>query len=89
MSEIDEEANGSPVPEDVPAEVQVRKLLNFNEAMRAVLEEKKITREDWESEDYYGLIVDSRLKLHKPNEKMYDWIISEADLEGEDYYVIS
>jgi len=63
--------------------------MSFNEALEAIKNGKKVTKEEWDSEETYGHLQDEHLRLHKPDGKSYHWILSVGDLEGEDYYVIN
>lgn len=62
--------------------------LSFGEALVFVTQGEKIMKEDWEDPQFYGKIVDGVLKLHKPDGKFYDWIISLGDLNGDNWKVI-
>jgi hypothetical protein len=62
--------------------------LSFPLAIMNVAEGKAITKGDWNDKEYYGKMVDGRLKLHKPDGQFYDWILSDGDIAGVDYYVI-
>ena len=64
------------------------KQLNFSEAMTEILAGKSVTKLEWDDKDYYGILADNRLRLHKPDGQLYDWILSEADLKGEDFVVL-
>jgi len=41
----------------------------------------------WEDREYYAVLEQNILKLHKPDGTLYNWIISEGDLVGEDYII--
>lgn len=62
--------------------------VDFIEALKQVLAGKSITKAEWENRKYYGLLKDTRLQLHKPDGKFYDWILSEGDMTGEDWEII-
>ncbi len=62
--------------------------LNFGEAMTEILAGKSVTKFEWDNTDYYGLLADNRLRLHKPDGQLYEWILSKADLKGEDFVVL-
>lgn len=62
--------------------------MDFYEAMKEVGEGNKIFRQEWDSKEYYGLIKDGVLMLHKPDGKFYHWIISDGDMSGKDWVVI-
>lgn len=62
--------------------------LSFYQALHFMLEGKKVTRRDWDDETYYGFLNDSTLRLHKPDGKLYDWIIVEGDVRAKDWIII-
>ncbi len=64
------------------------KQLDFAEAVTELLAGKSVTKLEWNNLDYYGVLADSRLRLHKPDGELYDWILSEGDLSGKDYVVL-
>ncbi|HSX45066.1 MAG TPA: hypothetical protein VLF39_03100 [Candidatus Saccharimonadales bacterium] len=64
------------------------KHLTFSEAIAELLAGKSITKLEWDDTDYYGVLADDRLRLHKPDGELYDWILSEADLKGDDFIVL-
>lgn len=62
--------------------------LNFSQAISELLAGKMVTKLEWNDKDYYGTLADNRLRLHKPDGQLYDWILSEGDLSGKDYIVV-
>jgi len=78
----------SPVPIRVKAEDDEPEEFGFFRAMQHVKSGKKITKIEWNSEDTYGFLHDGTVKLHKPDGKLYSWIISDGDLAGTDYTVV-
>ncbi len=62
--------------------------LNFSEAVVEILAGKNVTKLEWDDTDYYGVLVDNRLRLHKPDGQLYDWILSEGDLRGTDFIIL-
>jgi len=64
------------------------KMLGFSEAITAIAEGNKVTRKDWKDESYYGILKDGRLKIHKPDGELYDWIISDGDMLATDWILI-
>lgn len=61
----------------------------FPEAIKEVIEGRKITKLEWEDKGYYGFLNRDVLSLHKPDGKNYQWIVSEGDLLGKDWMVVS
>lgn len=62
--------------------------MTFSEAVEQVLMGNSITKLEWADKEYHVLLDAERLRLHKPDGKYYDWIISEADARGDDYVFV-
>ena len=75
--------NKSPKPP-----VKAKTTLDFMEALTEVLKGKSITKLEWDDKQYYGILVNERLTLHKPDGKNYDWIVSEGDMRGDDWIIL-
>lgn len=89
-SEAGEEGGQSPMPTSVPpVKIHPVETFSFYEALKKTMDGKKITRVEWKDQDYYGLIKDALLKLHKPDGRYYDWIISDGDIVAEDWTIIN
>ena len=79
----------SPTP--VKAEVSGkddRDKMDFYSAVEEMLAGRKVTKQEWGSDSYYGFMKDDLLKLRKSDGKTFDWIISRGDIEGTDYIII-
>lgn len=74
----------SPLPKK-----KIENNMSFSQAITEVVLGKKITKLEWKDEQFYGMLKDELLVLHKPDGKFYQWIISEADLQGTDFIVIN
>lgn len=74
----------SPIPAKANSD---NKTLSFSEALKAVADFKTITKQEWADDQYYGLLHNGFLMLHKPDGKFYQWIVSDGDLLGEDWVV--
>lgn len=70
------------------AETKIISTMSLPDALKEVIVGKKITRLEWNDKKYYGVLEEGFLVLHKPGGKIYQWIISDGDLIGEDYIVI-
>jgi len=80
------EIKESPLPEKViPKQI---KPMNFPEAMKKVIEGKKVHKLEWKDKNYYAFLNGEFLSLHKPNRINHKWIINAGDLMGEDYIVV-
>jgi len=76
------ETSKSPLPKKSDKE------LNFSEVIKEFIEGKKIHKLEWIDKDYYGVLSEGILKLHKPDGKLYVWSISDGDLMGDDYIIL-
>ena len=75
--------NKSPKPvKEAPKE------LNFYDALKAIMEGKSVTKKEWGNKEFYGLLVNGRLSLHKPDGKDYDWVLTDGDIYGEDFILV-
>ena len=60
----------------------------FDQAIRRVIDGKKITKLEWKDKRSYCLLADNLLQLHKAGEapdKLHPWIINDGDLLGTDW----
>lgn len=81
-----EEQSKSP---EIPAKKPVEQNLTFPEALTAVAVGEKISKVEWGDAKTYGLLKDARLTIYRSdNDKFHDWIVSEGDLLGEDWFVL-
>ena len=64
--------------------------LPFVEAIELMFDDPgtRLHRLEWGDVEYYGIVIDGLLKLHKPDGKFYDWIISDGDYAGRDYIIL-
>lgn len=62
--------------------------MNFTQAVNAIVDGRKVHKLEWQDREYYGILNDATLMLHKPDNKLYAWIVSEGDIVGTDYIVI-
>lgn len=62
--------------------------LTFGQAIEEVLTGKSVTKLEWGDKNYHAILADEKLKLHKPDDQLYDWLISEGDLRGDDYVIL-
>lgn len=84
----------SPVYTKPPViEGETVKALTFLEAMQAIIDGKRITKQEWNNTDIFCELMDGFLMIHLKKEgeqgaRYHRWEISEGDLIGEDYFVI-
>lgn len=67
--------------------VQIVKM-DFYDAIRQVISGKSVARMEWKERGYFLQIVDGRLKIHKPDGKFYDLIVTDGDILGEDWMLV-
>jgi len=77
----------NPVP-TIATEAGGKKIMDFYEALKVASEGAMIHSLAWDDMRNYAMFVGGVLKLHKPDGKFYDWIISESDLMEEDYITL-
>lgn len=78
-----EEMSTSPTVQSV----QIKKF-DFPEAIRKLNMGQKVTRLEWGNPEYYLDVVDTHLKIHKPDNKFYDLIVSDGDMLADDWMTI-
>lgn len=76
----------SPVISDA---VIVPEEFDFPEAIRRITNGELVSKKEWNDEEYYGIVSDGQLMLHKPDGKLYIWWIKDGDLAGEDWFVVT
>lgn len=75
-------------PNTSPTPITLEEHLNFFDALKAVLDNKRITKAEWENKEIYGWLDTDVLKIHMQDNKDHNWIISEGDLIGTDWIVL-
>jgi len=63
------------------------KLENFYGALMDMVDGRKITKVEWDNKEEYGFMKGEIIHIHR-NGKDRGWLISKADIEGEDYYTL-
>lgn len=72
-------------------DADIIKELNFTDAIREILDHKKVTRREWGEKRTYFLLKEGILQIHKAGEAEKDThpvILNDGDLIGEDYIVL-
>jgi len=72
----------------IPPRLKTNETMDFPNAIKEVINGKKIHKLEWEDKQSFGILKDGTLKLHKPDGKFYQWIVSEGDLVGIDWITI-
>jgi len=76
----------SPVPLKVfPSEVITR--FDFPTAIKKMTEGERVTKLEWNDKSCYGLVRSGILTIYR-NGQFHQWVISDGDLAGQDWYVI-
>lgn len=76
----------SPVPTKDIADAVV--MLTFPDAMREVINGKKVTRLEWKDNDIYCLLDANRLRIHNKDGINYILEVSDGDMLAIDWVVI-
>jgi hypothetical protein len=61
--------------------------MSFPDALKEVINGKKITKMEWMNKDIYGILANGILMLHK-EDGFHQWVLSEGDLNGRDWVVL-
>ena len=87
--------NKSPLPSVVTQDAVVvespLKLMDFSGAIKMVVDDKKITREEWNDKRTYGFMKDGLLQIHKAGESgdlFHPWIVNDGDILAQDWYAL-
>lgn len=78
----------SPTPSKQTALFTSVKQMNFYDALKEIMGGKKVARLEWKDKEYYGVLNETRLQLHKPDGKLYDWVLIDGDVSGVDWIII-
>lgn len=80
--QFEEALSVSPMPQDLQDQIT----LDFSEAIKALAEGRKITRQEWKNEDY-GLLRNGYVEINR-NGIFHTWMINDGDLLATDWIVI-
>jgi len=78
----------SPTMRSVSPVVEGEKLMEFPEAMKLVIDGKKVTRLEWKNEKIYFVLHDGRLRICGADGKFADLIVRDGDMMGTDYIIV-
>ena len=78
------EQTSSPLPQGKSATKQ----FTFYEALEKVADGEKVSKLEWDDLKVYGFLNNNLLSLHKADDKLYNWIVSDGDLAGTDWVII-
>lgn len=68
--------------------VQKPEMMDYPDAIRELILDKKITRLAWNDQDIYGIHKDGFQMLRKKDGVLYTWTVTTGDLLAEDWVVI-
>jgi hypothetical protein len=60
---------------------------SFYLALADIAAGKKVTKTEWDNKEEYGFMNSEILSIHR-NGKDHGWLVSLADISGEDYYAL-
>ena len=72
----------------LPVRPTVARQMNFFEALKEIASGRRVTKLEWKDKEYYGILDDTRLRLHKPDGKLYDWILNDGDINSTDWVIL-
>ena len=64
-------------------------LLDFPVAMQAVIDGKSISKQEWDDIQIHCQLRRGNLQIFLSDGKWHNWIVSEADMLGQDWFVCS
>lgn len=62
--------------------------MNFFQAMEELSQGKKIYNQEWDNKEFYGILKDELVMLHKPDGKFYSWTISNGDMISNNWIIL-
>lgn len=66
-----------------------RILLTFSEVIKELQELNKVTKKEWDNEEYWLELHEGILKIHKSDGLYYPLLVSDGDISGTDWYVLT
>lgn len=70
-----------------PSPTKLKQITDFPKAIQAIIDGKRITKEEWGNPDDYGILKDGFLMLHRDG-KWFRWLVSDGDLTGTDWIIM-
>lgn len=64
------------------------RLYTFAEALTNIMLGNRLTRVEWENDEWYVFMEKGLLKIHRSDNTVHYWIISENDMVGDDYLIV-
>lgn len=66
-----------------------KKEFDFYAAIKEIVNGKKVSKAEWGNKKVYCLLEAGVLKIRKDDGKVYQWIVSEGDIIGKDWFIVS
>jgi len=63
--------------------------MDFSDAIKSIINSKKVARKSWKDKRIYCLLKEELLQIHKAGEKedeTHVWIVNEWDMIADDWY---
>lgn len=79
--------NDFPTSSPVIKKKSDEKLFSFAQCVEFLIDNRKITKKEWDNLEIYGVLIGSELRLHKDG-VFHQWILSYGDLSGDDFIVL-
>jgi hypothetical protein len=86
---MDKDLTASPLPEQVIVPQQGSIEYDFPGIIRKIIEGSSVTRKEWNNPQFFCLLLDGKLMLHKDDDKYYEWIIIDGDLFATDWIILN
>lgn len=83
----------SEITSPIPPKLELKEVdntpdkLTFYDALREMMEGKKVTKLEWKDKHIYGLMANEFLSIHI-NYQIKAWSVSLSDIEGTDWVVL-
>jgi len=68
--------------------VSKNKEMDFPDALREVIKGNKITKLEWANTNFYLILQEGYLRIHKDDDKFYNLIVTDGDLLGKDWILV-
>jgi hypothetical protein len=62
--------------------------MSFLEAMKQIIDGKKVTKKQWEDKNIYCFMNGEWLSIHQDDGKNYRWTINAADMWEDDWEIV-
>jgi len=63
-------------------------IFDFPKAIAAVIDGKRITKQEWADPESYGMLKDGFLMLHRNDTGWHRWLVNDGDLSSTDWIIM-